>query len=178
MAHTSLRSHLWCAALALACSAAPARAADAPDFNRDVRPILAAKCFKCHGPDDGARKAKLRFDARDGAAHVLGDAKESELVRRITSTEPKEVMPPPATKVTLTAREKDILKAWVAAGAKYDAHWSFVGPKGQQTIRQSDHAMIQPMFQVKLQKAANGKWTPRVISRIKGPFVAQPEPRQ
>jgi branched-chain amino acid transport system substrate-binding protein len=56
--------------------------------------------------------------------------------------------------------------------------WSFVGPKGQQTIRQSDHAMIQPMFQVKLQKTASGKWTPRVISRIKGPFVAPPEPRQ
>jgi branched-chain amino acid transport system substrate-binding protein len=55
--------------------------------------------------------------------------------------------------------------------------WSFVGPKGQQTIRQSDHAMIQPMFQVKLVKQANGKWQPRVVSRIKGQFVAPPEPR-
>ena len=55
--------------------------------------------------------------------------------------------------------------------------WSFVGPKGQQTIRQSDHAMIQPMFQVKLVKGANDRWQPRVVSRIKGPFVAPPEPR-
>jgi branched-chain amino acid transport system substrate-binding protein len=55
--------------------------------------------------------------------------------------------------------------------------WSFVGPKGQQTIRASDHAMIQPMFQVKLQKASNGKWQPRVVSTIKGRFVAPPEPR-
>ena len=55
--------------------------------------------------------------------------------------------------------------------------WSFVGPKGQQTIRKSDHAMIQPMFQVKLVKQANGKWTPRVVARIKGQFVAPPEPR-
>jgi branched-chain amino acid transport system substrate-binding protein len=55
--------------------------------------------------------------------------------------------------------------------------WSFVGPKGQQTIRQSDHAMIQPMFQVKLVKQANGKWQPRVVSRIKGQYVAPPEPR-
>jgi branched-chain amino acid transport system substrate-binding protein len=55
--------------------------------------------------------------------------------------------------------------------------WSFVGPKGQQTIRRSDHAMIQPMFQVKLVKQANGKWQPRVVSRIKGQFVAPPEPR-
>jgi branched-chain amino acid transport system substrate-binding protein len=55
--------------------------------------------------------------------------------------------------------------------------WSFVGPKGQQTIRKSDHAMIQPMFQVKLVKQANDKWQPRVVSRIKGQFVAPPEPR-
>lgn len=55
--------------------------------------------------------------------------------------------------------------------------WSFVGPKGQQTIRASDHAMIQPMFQVKLVKAPNGKWQPRVVSRIKGHFVAPPEKR-
>jgi len=53
--------------------------------------------------------------------------------------------------------------------------WSFVGPKGQQTIRKSDHAMIQPMFQVKLVKAANGKLQPKVIARIKGQFVAPPE---
>jgi branched-chain amino acid transport system substrate-binding protein len=55
--------------------------------------------------------------------------------------------------------------------------WSFVGPKGQQTVRKSDHAMIQPMFQVKLVKAANGRWQPRVVSRIKGQFVSPPEPR-
>ena len=55
--------------------------------------------------------------------------------------------------------------------------WNFVGPKGQQSIRKSDHAMIQPMFQVKLVKAASGKWQPKVIARIKGQFVAPPEPR-
>ncbi len=55
--------------------------------------------------------------------------------------------------------------------------WNFVGPKGQQSIRASDHAMIQPMFQVKLVKAANGKWQPNVVSRIKGQFVAPPAPR-
>ncbi len=99
-----------------------------PDFNRDVRPILAARCFKCHGPDDAARKAKLRLDTRDGAAHVFGKANDSELVSRITSTDADSVMPPPSTKVTLTAKEKETLTAWVAAGAKYDPHWSFVAP--------------------------------------------------
>ncbi len=132
---------LLCAAfLALACGAAPIlplNARDepkqpptpAPDFNRDVRPILAARCFKCHGPDEGSRKAKLRLDTRDGAEHVLGKAKNSELVLRIASMEAGTVMPPPATKVTLTAKERETLAAWVAAGAKYDAHWSFVAPK-------------------------------------------------
>src|SRR5262245_5080435 len=116
--------------LALAMCVAPvARAADAPDFNRDVRPILAARCFKCHGPDDAARKAKLRLDARDGAEHVLGKPADSELVRRITSMNEEEVMPPPALKIPLTDKQKETLRAWVAAGAKYDSHWAFVAPK-------------------------------------------------
>jgi branched-chain amino acid transport system substrate-binding protein len=55
--------------------------------------------------------------------------------------------------------------------------WNFVGPKGQQSIRASDHAMIQPMFQVKLVKLANGKWAPKVVARIKGQFVAPPAAR-
>ncbi len=140
-------ARLWFAGLVIAFSATPAVAADGParsaapivlraqpvapavDFNRDVRPILAAKCFKCHGPDDAARKAKLRLDTRAGAEAVLGKPADSELVRRITSTDADAVMPPPATKVTLSAKEKETLSAWVAAGAKYDAHWSFVRPE-------------------------------------------------
>ncbi|HXH87673.1 MAG TPA: substrate-binding domain-containing protein [Gaiellaceae bacterium] len=55
--------------------------------------------------------------------------------------------------------------------------WNFVGPKGQQSIRQSDHAMIQPMFQVKLVAGANGKLQPKVLARVKGQFVAPPEKR-
>src|SRR3954452_22399709 len=88
------------------------------DFNRDVRPILAARCFKCHGPDDGARKAKLRLDSLDGAtaggqsgelAVVPGKPDRSELVRRVLSADAKEVMPPAALKTPLTDREKAIL---------------------------------------------------------------------
>ncbi len=111
--------------------------AAAPDFNRDVRPVLSNRCFKCHGPDEENQEAGLRLDRRDAAtaeldsgmtAIVPGDLAASELVARITSTDPDLVMPPPHTKVSLTAAEKQILTDWVAAGAAYQPHWAFVPP--------------------------------------------------
>src|SRR5436190_1203570 len=91
-----------------------------PDFNRDVRPILAAKCFKCHGPDDKARKADLRLNARDGAvksgAIAPGQPAASKLITRIHSADAEEVMPPPSVKKPLTDSEKKTLTAWIAAG--------------------------------------------------------------
>ena len=113
--------------LALLALAPAARAAD-PDFARDVRPILASNCFKCHGPDDRARKAKLRLDDPAAAKAVLGRPGESEVLARVFSADPDQVMPPPSTKLTLTAAQKDVLKRWVAAGAPYAAHWAFVKP--------------------------------------------------
>src|SRR6267378_361926 len=101
--------------------ALPCLAAE-PDFNRDVRPILAAKCFKCHGPDDKARKADLRLDVREVAvksgAIAPGKPDASKLVTRIHSSDAEEVMPPPAVKKPLTVAEKKTLTAWIAAGAK------------------------------------------------------------
>ena len=120
-----------------AASLATVRAADAPDFNREVRPILSNNCFKCHGPDDKARKGKLRLDVRDVAtapaksgetAIVPGKPDASELLTRINSTDEDEHMPPPATKKELTAEQKDVLKRWIESGAKYDPHWAFVKP--------------------------------------------------
>jgi len=108
-----------------------------PDFGREVRPILSNRCFKCHGPDEGRREAGLRLDLRDAATAALesgsraivpGRPSESELVARITSTDPNLVMPPPHTKVVLTDDEKRILTEWVAAGAEYRPHWAFEQP--------------------------------------------------
>src|SRR5262249_41735645 len=111
------------------CSAAPA--ADVA-YNRDVRPILAANCFACHGPDSAARKADLRLDRRDDAiaakAFEPGKPDESELVRRITATDPGERMPPPKAHKMLPAAQKETLKRWVAAGAEYQPHWAFIPP--------------------------------------------------
>ncbi len=122
----------------------PARGAEsaaAPaeiDFQRDIRPLLSRHCFKCHGPDDKARKAKLRLDLRDDAlrpaksgkpAIVPGKPGDSELLRRITTTDAGDLMPPPETKHPLTDAQKKILHRWIAAGAEYRPHWAFVAPK-------------------------------------------------
>ena len=115
----------------------PGRAAPPVDFGREVRPILAEHCTHCHGVDPKARKGKLRLDTADGAAKggssgqpavVPGDPDASELVRRIASHDADLVMPPGDEKKPLTAAQKDILRRWVAEGAKYDAHWAFVPP--------------------------------------------------
>jgi Protein of unknown function (DUF1553)/Protein of unknown function (DUF1549)/Planctomycete cytochrome C/Concanavalin A-like lectin/glucanases superfamily len=114
--------------LAVFISVAPVSAQNV-DFNRDVRPILSGRCFHCHGPDANDRKAGLRLDTPEGAARVLkgktGDA--TKLVRRITSTDVDERMPPPDANFSkaLTPKEIATLKAWVASGAKYAKHWAF-----------------------------------------------------
>jgi hypothetical protein len=117
---------------ALALLAASARGADAPRFNRDVRPILAENCFACHGPDRNARKAGLRLDVREDAlkadVFVPGKPDQSALIERIFSDEPSQLMPPPKSHKKLTAAQKDMLKRWVAAGAEYQPHWSFIAP--------------------------------------------------
>jgi len=115
----------------------PARAEQAADFTRDVRPVLARHCFKCHGPDPKARKAKLRLDERDDAIRDRGgyavivprDADASELIARIEDEDETVRMPPPEMKGTLTRAEKDTLRRWVAGGAEYRPHWAFVPPR-------------------------------------------------
>src|SRR5262249_24784394 len=121
--------------LMLAVLVRPVRAEDL--FTARIRPILARNCFKCHGPDDKARKAKLRLDLRETAikpgrgkrrAIVPGKPDQSELIARINADE-DDVMPPPATKLKLSAAEKKLLRKWIADGAEYTPHWAFVAPK-------------------------------------------------
>src|SRR5947209_415850 len=109
------------------------------DFNREIRPILANACFACHGPDAAKRKGvsvPLRLDTEGGAladlgsytAVVRGKPEESELIRRITSDDTNEVMPPTKTGKALTAREVGLLTEWVRQGAPYAKHWSYTKP--------------------------------------------------
>src|SRR4051812_24644985 len=119
-------------------STAPATfAASAPvDYARDVLPILSDNCYHCHGPDEKARKAKLRLDTKDGAFRVRDDvavivpgkAEQSELVKRITSNDADERMPPADGIRKLSPKQVQTLTRWVEQGAKWGTHWAFVPP--------------------------------------------------
>jgi hypothetical protein len=108
-------------------------AADAPTFNRDIRPLLSDRCYACHGPDSGSREADLRLDTSEGAtewAIVPGDADSSEVISRVTSDDPDMQMPPrDSKKLPLTAAQVEKLRKWINAGAKYEPHWAYIPPK-------------------------------------------------
>ncbi len=114
-----------------------AGAAEPLDFNREVRPILADKCFACHGGDAKSLKGELRLDLRDQAtapaqsgkaAIVPGKPEQSELAHRIASADPDTQMPPPDSHKSLSAEEQQVLARWIAEGAVYQDHWSFIPP--------------------------------------------------
>src|SRR5262245_46197907 len=134
MQTTRRRLLLLLAAGAMCCSTSAADGVGAVEFNRDIRPILSDTCFKCHGPDADKRQADLRFDQHDSAlavrdgrpAIVPGQAEASELVRRITAADPDERMPPPDSGLKLSRQQIELLRRWIAQGAAWQAHWSFV----------------------------------------------------
>jgi hypothetical protein len=128
------------------------RADDVPlEFNRDVRPILSENCFACHGFDAAAREADLRLDVAESAledrggyaALVPGDLEASEAWRRITSDDESEVMPPVDSHRELSAEQKEILRRWIAEGAEYEKHWSFIPPVKAELPQVSDAAWVQ-----------------------------------
>jgi hypothetical protein len=130
--------HHWTAAAVAALIATGLAAAPAPaasiDFSREVLPILSEHCFTCHGPDAKTRKADLRLDQKEGVFRskdpliVPGKSGESELIARVTSTDPEEVMPPRKGGRPLTPAQVDVLKRWVDEGAKWGKHWAFETP--------------------------------------------------
>ncbi len=128
---------------------ADAPAAGAVDFTRDVRPILSDACFHCHGPDPATRKGKFRLDSpeetmragKSGKTPIVpGKPLESEMIARITTSDPDTVMPPPDAKNQLKPEQIEILKQWVAQGGKYKAHWAFTPPQRPTAPTPSDTA--------------------------------------
>ncbi|MGH7130043.1 MAG: c-type cytochrome domain-containing protein, partial [Planctomycetaceae bacterium] len=125
--------------LLAAITAHPPAAAEKPEpvrFNRDVRPILSENCFQCHGPDATHREAELRLDEEESAtadrggyaAVVPSKPDESALVERITAEDEFTRMPPAESGKVLSPREIDLLRRWIAEGAEYQPHWSYVPP--------------------------------------------------
>src|SRR3954471_21977432 len=106
------------------------------EFNRDIRPILSDKCNRCHGPDAVAKKIPLRLDREAVAksdlggrrAIVEGDPASSEMIRRITAEKKAVRMPPAYSGLTLSDRDIETLRTWIAQGAKWQQHWSFIPP--------------------------------------------------
>lgn len=117
-----------------------AEATSSISFNRDIRPILSENCFACHGPDAAVADdaGGFRLDIREGAVVpaeasgkppiVPGDADASEIIKRITTTKPNLVMPPPRAKISLDPEDVELLKRWINEGAKYEGHWAYETP--------------------------------------------------
>lgn len=104
-------------------------------FNRDIRPIMADTCFRCHGPDKNARMAGFRIDIREEAIKatpsgaipiVPGDPAKSAIIDRVFSSNPAKIMPPKYAHKELTQAQKDTIRRWVAEGAKYEGHWAYL----------------------------------------------------
>lgn len=141
-------------------------------FNRDIRPILADRCFHCHGPDEADRKADLRLDLETDFGRELfspGDASESELIRRITSSDPEEVMPPPeAHKKTLTPQEVELFRAWVDQGAVYESYWAFRRIERPEMPKvENEQWCVNPIdfFVLRKQEQAGVEFSPRADRR-------------
>lgn len=122
---------VWVQACAAGAAPTPSASTQRIRFGLDVLPILSGNCYTCHGPDKTARKAKLRLDTHQGALRVIvpGQSGKSELIRRITSSDPDERMPPPKSHRTLTAQQKDLLRRWVDQGAPWGRHWAYEAPQ-------------------------------------------------
>ena len=123
----------------------------AVDFESQIKPLLSDRCFACHGPDENARKADLHLYSREGAMEVItqGNPSESELFKRLVTTDPDDLMPPPDSNLSLTAGEKDLIRRWIAEGAEWKEHWAFA-----------------PVKQPTLPKPAKGNWAKNEIDHF------------
>lgn len=116
-----------------------AASSHATSFNDDIRPILADRCFACHGPDSASREADLRLDQEEFAKAQLGDSgvfpivpgkpESSAILQRLKSHDPDEVMPPPKSKLTVSKKEIALIEQWITDGAKWQRHWAFIPPQ-------------------------------------------------
>ncbi|HEY5228462.1 MAG TPA: DUF1549 domain-containing protein, partial [Opitutaceae bacterium] len=180
-------SHVLVLALA-ACGPAEVLASDPAlpanvQFNRDVRPIMANTCFKCHGPDLKANKADLRLDLPDRAKAartdktgrtftpiVPGKPEASEVWRRISSADAGQVMPPPDSLHLLSEHDRQVMRRWIEQGAVYEEHWAYIPPRkaplpaaGAGARNEIDHFILKELTERGI--AASPEADPRTLIR-------------
>ncbi len=131
-------------------------------YNRHVRPILADRCFACHGPDANKREGELRLDQEEAAkksAVVPGNVEESELIARLTAEDADERMPPEGSGKSISAEEIKLLRQWIAAGAEYEPYWAYLRPAKSKPpkvadaswpVNWIDHYVLAQLEQAKL----------------------------
>lgn len=135
----ALAAHLpfWLAVVCFVTFPLGAKAAKV-DFNRDIQPVMADTCFRCHGFDQQARKARLRLDvraeamrpAKSGAIPIVpGKPQDSEVIRRLFTEDADDRMPPESIHKPLTTEQKNLFQRWIAEGAEYRDHWAFIPPQ-------------------------------------------------
>ncbi len=130
---------VWVPTLILILGACASEGPAVVDYNLHVQPILSDRCYKCHGPDDNTREADMRLDTYEG--YVAGSRLDStrlivapgapaasELIRRVSSSDPQVQMPPPESNLSLTETEIKVLERWIAQGATWKPHWAFIPP--------------------------------------------------
>ena len=148
------------------CGVVSASDSDEPiDFNRDIRPLLSDNCFVCHGPDEESREADLRLDQDqhllDGYTIIPGNANGSELVARIESKDPDQVMPPAESEKSLTSSERALIRRWVEQGAEVSGHWAFEPPQHQELPDVSKANWVRnPIDRFVLSKLEAQGWQP------------------
>ncbi len=113
-----------------------ARLPESVDYGFHIKPLIADRCYACHGPDDGARQGELHLYSETGAlrtklpsgrrAIVPGKLRKSEVIRRIFSDDPEVMMPPPESNLALSAFDKALIARWIEQGAEWKPHWAFI----------------------------------------------------
>ena len=171
-------------------SSASSSFAEQISFNKHIRPILADRCFVCHGPDAATREAGLRFDREESAkqpsvdsgetAIVPGQPAMSELLRRLSASDPDLQMPPPDSNLSVTQAEIELIRRWIAEGAKWERHWSFISPVKAEApavalsswpVNSIDHFILRRLEAEGLEptrQASKSQWLRRVSFDLTG----------
>ena len=97
------------------------------DFDRDIKPLISDRCYKCHGPDSKSNDSGLRLDNAESMSLVIepGSPEKSDLFDRISTDDPDFMMPPPESKLALSKSEIEAVKNWIKQGGQWNTHWSF-----------------------------------------------------